>query len=239
MVNSFTDWEGTCLAHHGIKGQKWGVRRYQNEDGTLTTLGKLRGGKEARQENRTLKKALADNKRYSKEWRKERKKATKKASKDDNYRKNIAEMEARRLNLDPEGEKEWMDARDVGSRVADMTMWYRHGDRQYKNIVTKIDSSEKIAKSVLKKLNERGVSVSKNGRRWQSQLEKERGQKRSGRNAFKGKSARSTLSLMQSQREIEKERKRKNRKESIKRGFNAAKSVLDTAYTAKKLIAGG
>ena len=28
------------LAHHGIKGQKWGVRRYQNEDGSLTPLGK-------------------------------------------------------------------------------------------------------------------------------------------------------------------------------------------------------
>ena len=27
------------LAHHGIKGQKWGVRRYQNEDGTYTEAG--------------------------------------------------------------------------------------------------------------------------------------------------------------------------------------------------------
>lgn len=30
------------LYHHGIKGQKWGVRRYQNDDGSLTSAGKRR-----------------------------------------------------------------------------------------------------------------------------------------------------------------------------------------------------
>lgn len=30
------------LAHHGILGQKWGIRRFQNEDGTLTNAGKKR-----------------------------------------------------------------------------------------------------------------------------------------------------------------------------------------------------
>ena len=30
------------LKHYGIKGQKWGVRRYENEDGTLTPEGKER-----------------------------------------------------------------------------------------------------------------------------------------------------------------------------------------------------
>ena len=30
------------LYHHGIKGMKWGVRRFQNEDGSLTTAGKKR-----------------------------------------------------------------------------------------------------------------------------------------------------------------------------------------------------
>ena len=32
------------LYHHGIKGQRWGIRRYQNPDGTLTALGKVHYG---------------------------------------------------------------------------------------------------------------------------------------------------------------------------------------------------
>ena len=32
------------LAHHGILGQKWGVRRYQNYDGSLTALGRKHRG---------------------------------------------------------------------------------------------------------------------------------------------------------------------------------------------------
>lgn len=32
------------LAHHGIRGMRWGVRRYQNSDGTLTSEGKKRYG---------------------------------------------------------------------------------------------------------------------------------------------------------------------------------------------------
>ncbi len=33
-------YESNVLAHHGIIGQKWGVRRYQNKDGSLTAEGK-------------------------------------------------------------------------------------------------------------------------------------------------------------------------------------------------------
>ncbi len=34
------------LYHHGIKGQRWGIRRYQNKDGTLTNDGQKRYLKE-------------------------------------------------------------------------------------------------------------------------------------------------------------------------------------------------
>lgn len=49
--------DNNALYHHGVKGMKWGVRRYQNADGTLTNSGKkrmyremydLEGGKERR-----------------------------------------------------------------------------------------------------------------------------------------------------------------------------------------------
>ena len=43
MVNQFSfNLDQNYLSHHGIKGQKWGVRRYQNYDGSLTNLGRSR-----------------------------------------------------------------------------------------------------------------------------------------------------------------------------------------------------
>lgn len=42
------------LYHHGVKGMRWGVRRYQNLDGTLTAAGKKRARK---QEVKAAKKA--------------------------------------------------------------------------------------------------------------------------------------------------------------------------------------
>ena len=34
------------LYHHGVKGMKWGVRRYQNSDGSLTSKGKKKVSKQ-------------------------------------------------------------------------------------------------------------------------------------------------------------------------------------------------
>ena len=46
------------LAHHGIKGQKWGVRRYRNEDGSLTEAGKKRVQRAGKRLDRVQKSAL-------------------------------------------------------------------------------------------------------------------------------------------------------------------------------------
>lgn len=60
------------LYHHGIKGMKWGVRRYQNKDGSLTPAGKRRI-----KEDGTFK----SNKEYRKEIESERYELRKKYNK--------------------------------------------------------------------------------------------------------------------------------------------------------------
>lgn len=65
----------TALEHHGIKGQKWGIRRFQNEDGSLTEAGKRRL---ERKDNRWIKRNATKihNKAYKKS-QKEMRKVTK------------------------------------------------------------------------------------------------------------------------------------------------------------------
>lgn len=46
------------LYHHGILGQKWGVRRYQNKDGSLTAEGKAKLQKFKKTEKADIKKRL-------------------------------------------------------------------------------------------------------------------------------------------------------------------------------------
>lgn len=59
------------IEHHGIKGMKWGVRRYRNEDGSLTSAGRKR---ETKRQYKSNKEALrAESKRLWQVYRNETK----------------------------------------------------------------------------------------------------------------------------------------------------------------------
>lgn len=70
-------YETDYLAHHGILGQKWGIRRYQNPDGSLTSAGLKRYAK------------------ISKKLEKANEKLTKYAIKDDKKKRKYATRAAR------------------------------------------------------------------------------------------------------------------------------------------------
>lgn len=65
------------LAHHGILGQKWGIRRYQNRDGSLTAEGRKRAGLKPESKREKRKKEAA------------KQKAEKKAAKDLKDKENL------------------------------------------------------------------------------------------------------------------------------------------------------
>lgn len=46
------------LYHFGVKGQKWGVRRYQNKDGSLTNAGRKRAQEDADSLSKAMSKHL-------------------------------------------------------------------------------------------------------------------------------------------------------------------------------------
>ena len=93
------------LYHHGIPGQKWGRRRYQNPDGSLTALGRSRLIKDAYREEERNKKidAKIAKKVEKKELKKQKEYMKKQLSKDiANQKKSVYRMSNEELDHEME-----------------------------------------------------------------------------------------------------------------------------------------
>ena len=73
------------LYHHGVKGMKWGVRRYQNKDGSLTTAGKKKEYKKSLKSDKKIRRDLElktyDSARFANAYSKKSKSYSKKYEK--------------------------------------------------------------------------------------------------------------------------------------------------------------
>ena len=94
----------TELWHHGIMGMKWGIRRYQNPDGSLTTAGKIRYGNKNRLEASLNKKAAKLQRKYNdltgksiRQNNAAKDKTKEEARKKDSKSKSISEMSSEEL----------------------------------------------------------------------------------------------------------------------------------------------
>lgn len=61
MENTYILTPNGELYHHGVKGQKWGVRKYQNQNGELTAA-----GKKHRKQRDTAERSVKNGTRYVK-----------------------------------------------------------------------------------------------------------------------------------------------------------------------------
>lgn len=121
--------DNTTLTHHGIKGMRWGIRRYQNKDGTLTAAGK---------------------KKYNAEL--EKIKAREKAVK--NYKRTQAKfdkLEAKRKELDEE-EKLIREQEEQGKNRKDLSRSMSKNGSPKKNKSVK-DMSDDELREVISRLD--------------------------------------------------------------------------------------
>lgn len=113
------------LYHHGIKGQKWGVRRFQTKDGSWTPAGRKRyseGSVGAAKENMKTKKAAMKtaNKEYSKSFDKAYNRAIGAYSPIKKHRENNA--------------KRWEDAANKAETYREARKEYKQAKKDYKQL---------------------------------------------------------------------------------------------------------
>lgn len=122
-MNDFN--EHNYLCHYGIKGMKWGIRRYQNPDGSLTKLGIQRYGTKSNLKKH-IKSEISKQKELQEEGMVAQKtydRARKRLSKAENkYYKKGSEKSATQLRAAREAEK--FQKKALNKATADMKKHY-------------------------------------------------------------------------------------------------------------------